>query len=109
MHLGIFVMVVIVVLVADVGRAAILDPMTAMKDDISRIKVMMETVGGNFNPHFIINSVTIIFKIDGNAIEERMERFNDLYLNKLETRLLNSATSLAHIDRYYWVILIQLN
>jgi hypothetical protein len=38
-----------------------------------------------------------------------MERFNDLYLNKLETRLLNSATSLAHIDRYYWVILIQLN
>ncbi|XP_046649622.1 uncharacterized protein LOC124340891 isoform X2 [Daphnia pulicaria] len=74
MQLGIFVMVVIVVLVADVGRAAILDPMTAMKDDISRIKVMMETVG------------------------ERMERFNDLYLNKLETRLLNSATSLAHID-----------
>lgn len=52
MQLGIFVMVVIVVLVADVGRAAILDPMTAMKDDISRIKVMMETVGGNFKPSF---------------------------------------------------------
>ena len=30
---------------------------------------------------------------------EQMERFNGLYLNKLETRLLASATSLAHIDR----------
>lgn len=27
-------------------QAAILDPMTAMRDDISRIKVMMESVGG---------------------------------------------------------------
>nr|CAH0107216.1 unnamed protein product [Daphnia galeata] len=64
----------LVVSILMASRAAILDPMTAMRDDISRIKVMMETVG------------------------ERMERFNDLYLNKLETRLLNSATSLAHID-----------
>lgn len=28
-----------------------------------------------------------------------MERFNGLYLSKLENRLLASATSLAHIDR----------
>jgi hypothetical protein len=62
MQLGIFVMVVIVVLVADVGRAAILDPMTAMKDDISRIKVMMETVGGNFNPHLIIITSQLFLK-----------------------------------------------
>lgn len=72
--LGILVMAMATLLV-DMSQAALLDPMTIMKDDISRIKVMMETVG------------------------ERMERFNDLYLNKLETRLLSSATSLAHIDR----------
>jgi len=29
---------------------------------------------------------------------EQLERFNSLYLNKLETRLLTSATALAHID-----------
>ena len=27
-------------------QTAILDPMTAMRDDVSRIKVMMESVGG---------------------------------------------------------------
>lgn len=36
-------------------RTAILDPMTVMKDDVSRIKVMMETVGGNFLLLFTIN------------------------------------------------------
>ena len=36
-------------------RTAILDPMTVMKDDVSRIKVMMETVGGNFFSLFTIN------------------------------------------------------
>ncbi|KAI9554401.1 fibrinogen and fibronectin [Daphnia sinensis] len=71
--LGMFV-IVLATLLVDLSQAALLDPMTVMRDDISRIKVMMETVG------------------------ERMERFNDLYLNKLETRLLSSATSLAHID-----------
>jgi len=34
------------------GLTAILDPMTAMRDDISRIKVMMETVGG---PSYLID------------------------------------------------------
>lgn len=29
---------------------------------------------------------------------EQLDRFNGLYLSKLETRLLASATSLAHID-----------
>ena len=29
---------------------------------------------------------------------EQLERFNGLYLNKLENRMLTSATSLAHID-----------
>lgn len=67
--------IVLATLLVHLSQAALLDPMTVMRDDISRIKVMMETVG------------------------ERMERFNDLYLNKLETRLLSSATSLAHIDR----------
>ena len=42
----ILAVVVVVTLLADISRAAILDPMTAMRDDISRIKVMMETVGG---------------------------------------------------------------
>jgi hypothetical protein len=36
----------LVVSILMASRAAILDPMTAMRDDISRIKVMMETVGG---------------------------------------------------------------
>ena len=46
------VVVVIATLVADIGQAAILDPMTAMRDDISRIKVMMETVGGKKKKEF---------------------------------------------------------
>ena len=40
------VTLLVVAILAGIGRAAILDPMTAMRDDISRIKVMMETVGG---------------------------------------------------------------
>lgn len=35
-------------------EAAILDPMTVMKDDISRIKVMMENVGGNCSTYILI-------------------------------------------------------
>ena len=50
---GLIVVVVVVVIailstvaIRPIG-AAILDPMTVMKDDVSRIKVMMENVGGN--------------------------------------------------------------
>ena len=47
------------------SRAAILDPMTAMRDDISRIKVMMETVGGmiGYIHSIIINNILINAKL----------------------------------------------
>ncbi|XP_065565465.1 angiopoietin-related protein 3-like [Artemia franciscana] len=52
----------------------VLDPLSAMKDDISRIKVTMESV------------------------EENLEKFNSLYINKLENRVVAVANSLGHID-----------
>lgn len=42
------IVVVVVGWLPSAARAAILDPMTVMKDDISRIKVMMEHLGGKY-------------------------------------------------------------
>jgi hypothetical protein len=46
---GLIVVIVIAIFTAITRpvEGAILDPMTVMKDDVSRIKVMMENVGGN--------------------------------------------------------------
>ena len=54
--MSIATLLLVAAILAGIGRAAILDPMTAMRDDISRIKVMMETVGGNAHPDVIYYS-----------------------------------------------------
>ena len=55
-EMSIATLLLVAAILAGIGRAAILDPMTAMRDDISRIKVMMETVGGNAHPDVIYYS-----------------------------------------------------
>lgn len=52
MLLSCWILIVLMMSVGN-GQAAILDPMAVMRDDISRIKVMMETVGGLFRCIFI--------------------------------------------------------
>ena len=56
--LGFVVLMVSLSWLAGGANGAILDPMTQMRDDVSRIKVMMESVGGKQLASFSLTQIT---------------------------------------------------
>jgi hypothetical protein len=56
--LGFVMLIVSLSWLASGANGAILDPMTQMRDDVSRIKVMMESVGGKQLASFPLRQIT---------------------------------------------------